>query len=161
MIHSKYKWLFILILTIFLFACNQGQHSIETEENLLQVNDSEITQSNDHTNQEAAERLSEIANKVPNVNDATALVFGDYTIVGIDVDESLDRSRVGTIKFSVAEALKDDPVGHYAFVIADGDIRARIHEINNSIQNGRPQDQIIDEISNLVGRYIPETPPKS
>ena len=43
---------------------------------------------------------------VPGVNDATAVVVGKYAIVGIDVKAKLDRTRVESIKYSVAESLK-------------------------------------------------------
>ena len=43
---------------------------------------------------------------MPGVNDATAVVVGKYAIVGIDVKAKLDRTRVESIKYSVAESLK-------------------------------------------------------
>ena len=60
------------------------------------------------------------------MNDATAVVLGPYAIVGIDVNKNLDRSEVGSIKYSVAESLKNDPYGARAVVVADPDMNARV-----------------------------------
>ena len=47
-----------------------------------------------------------VTEHVADVNDATAIVIGKYAVVGIDVKDDLDRSKVETIKYSVAKALK-------------------------------------------------------
>ncbi|MDQ0160103.1 YhcN/YlaJ family sporulation lipoprotein [Alkalibacillus salilacus] len=156
---------FLLVL-MGMYACQNEPEmdSIDSninEEHIIQVEDSETPQNRDHSNQEAADRLSQIAAEVEEVEEANALVFGRYTIVGINVTDDLSRSRVGSVKYTVAEALKDDPYGHYAFVVADGDIVARIQEINRGIRDGEARHVVINEIANLVGRYIPETPPES
>ncbi|GAA0452862.1 YhcN/YlaJ family sporulation lipoprotein [Alkalibacillus silvisoli] len=165
----RYNLLTTTVLTVILLVgCGQGGGQGQNTQNLnndinedhiIQVRDSEIEQNRDHTNTEAAQRLSRIASDVNEVNRATAVVFGAYTIVGIDVTDDLDRSRVGSVKYTVAEAIKDDPYGHYAFVIADGDVVARLNEINRGIQDGQASHVIVNEIANLIGRYIPETPP--
>ncbi|MDV2582270.1 YhcN/YlaJ family sporulation lipoprotein [Alkalibacillus haloalkaliphilus] len=162
----RYKLLTITALTFLLMtACaQQGQNNQNlnddiNNDHIIQVRDSEIEQDRQHTNMEAAERLSRIASDVNEVQRATAVVFGSYTVVGIDVTDDLDRSRVGSVKYTVAEAIKDDPYGHYAFVMADGDVVSRLNEINRGIQEGRARHVIVDEIANLVGRYVPETPP--
>ncbi|GEN44764.1 YhcN/YlaJ family sporulation lipoprotein [Alkalibacillus haloalkaliphilus] len=162
----RYKLLTITALTFLLMtACaQQGQNNQNlnddiNNDHIIQVQDSEIEQDRQHTNMEAAERLSRIASDVNEVQRATAVVFGSYTVVGIDVTDDLDRSRVGSVKYTVAEAIKDDPYGHYAFVMADGDVVSRLNEINRGIQEGRARHVIVDEIANLVGRYVPETPP--
>ncbi|TFB23339.1 YhcN/YlaJ family sporulation lipoprotein [Filobacillus milosensis] len=159
----KYKGLNIMMFIILFSAgCMSQQGNNNSLENMdvEQLSDSEIEQSNKHSNREAAKRLAHLASSVPNVNDARVLVFGSYTIIGIDVDKDLDRSRVGTVKYSVTEAVKHDPFGHYAFVIADGDIMERIRKMNTMIRQGQPSDAVIDEISNVIGRYLPETPTK-
>ena len=69
----------------------------------------------------AADHLASLAASVPGVNDATAVVVGKYAIVGIDVKAKLDRTRVESIKYSVAESLKNDPDGANAVVVADVD----------------------------------------
>ncbi|RPF56127.1 YhcN/YlaJ family sporulation lipoprotein [Aquisalibacillus elongatus] len=159
----KYKGLNIMMLIILFSAgcmSQQQGNNMNSNPDIEQLSDSETEQSNNHSNREASQRLAKLATQVPNVNDARVLVFGSYTLIGIDIDEDLDRSRVGSVKYSVTEAVKDDPFGHYAFVMADGDIMERIRNMNQMIRNGEPADAIIDEISNVVGRYLPETPTK-
>lgn len=161
----KYKGLnIVMIILLFSAGCMSQQshknNDLNTDTEVEQLSDSEIEQSNNHSNQEAAKRLAHLATQVPNVNDARVLVFGTYTIIGIDVDKDLDRSRVGSVKYSVTEAVKHDPFGHYAFVVADGDIMERIRNMNQMVRQGEPADKVLDEISNIVGRYLPETPTK-
>jgi YhcN/YlaJ family sporulation lipoprotein len=108
--------------------------------------------------QDTAKRLVNISNSVPNVNDATAVVVGKYAIVGIDVNSKLDQSRVGTIKYSVAESLQKDPYGANAIIIADPDLNTRLREIAREVNNGRPVQGFMDELAAIVGRVMPEVP---
>ncbi|MFV9510011.1 YhcN/YlaJ family sporulation lipoprotein [Tepidibacillus sp. LV47] len=112
----------------------------------------------DQSPQAIAHRLATIAASVPQVKDATAIVFGKYAIVGLDLDAHLDRSRIGTIKYSVAEALKDDPQGANALVTSDPDIVQRIREMNEDIKRGHPIKGFAEELSDIVSRIIPQTP---
>ena len=89
----------------------------------------------------------DLAVKVPHVNDATAVVLGKYAIVGIDIDQDIDRSQVGTIKYSVGEALQQDPYGAYATIVADPDLNERIREVAADIENGQPIRGILNELS--------------
>lgn len=92
------------------------------------------------------------------MNDATAVVIGDYAIVGIDIDANIERSEVGSIKYSVAESLKHDPHGANAMIIADPDLYARLQEIGEDIRTGQPIEGIMNELSDITGRLIPEIP---
>jgi YhcN/YlaJ family sporulation lipoprotein len=105
-----------------------------------------------------SQRLANIAGSVPNVERATAVALGKYAIVGIDVNEDLDRSKVGALKYSVAEALKKDPMGANAVVVADPDFMARIEEINEDIKNGKPVEGVLNELADIMGRIMPEVP---
>ncbi|WP_425451963.1 YhcN/YlaJ family sporulation lipoprotein [Bacillus taeanensis] len=105
-----------------------------------------------------AEHLVEIATAVPDVDDATAIVTGKYAVVGIDVNRKLDRSRVGTIKYTVAEALKKDPYGANAVVTADIDTVYRLRQMAKQIKQGHPISGIMEELSAIVGRIVPEVP---
>ncbi|WP_226034589.1 YhcN/YlaJ family sporulation lipoprotein [Aquibacillus saliphilus] len=151
-----------LSITFSLFGCQQ-----EEENNLsqrgdtsgtLQVKNSDPIDREDQSNQQIAQRLANIAGSVPNVNDATAVVAGSYAVVGIDVDKDLDRSRVGTIKYSVTEALHDDPYGKTAVIVADADGTQRIREMADKVQQGHPIQGFTDEVAEIVGRYMPEFP---
>ncbi|MDR6224848.1 YhcN/YlaJ family sporulation lipoprotein [Desmospora profundinema] len=106
--------------------------------------------------QAVAERLAEIATQMPQVQGATALSAGGFTIVGIDVDPTLERGRVGTVKYSVAEALKEDPQGSNALVTADVDLVQRLRELADDAQKGRPLAGLAEELSDIAARIVPQ-----
>jgi YhcN/YlaJ family sporulation lipoprotein len=112
----------------------------------------------DEDPQAVAKRLVDLALKDPNVHDATAVVLGRYAVVGIDVTNTLDSSRVGTIKYSVAQALKEDPKGANALVTADPDLYQRLREMANELRNGRPVAGIMQELSEIIARIVPQFP---
>jgi YhcN/YlaJ family sporulation lipoprotein len=105
-----------------------------------------------------ARHLEELAKSVPGVKDARCVVFGNTAVVGIDVDETLDRSRVGTLKYSVAEAFRKDPYGIDAFVTADMDLNERIREIRADIEAGHPVAGFVEELTDIIGRIMPQLP---
>ncbi|MDA6130913.1 YhcN/YlaJ family sporulation lipoprotein, partial [Escherichia coli] len=86
-------------------------HQEQQNTNTINVKNSTIQEVDRETGQQVSRHLVNLATRVPNVNDATAVVLGRFAIVGVDVNKNLDRSEVGTIKFSVAESLKNDPHG--------------------------------------------------
>lgn len=137
----------------------QGQENVNTKrQQATNVNHATIQQTDRVTDSATAQRLIDLASKVPHVNDATAVVFGHYAIVGIDIDSDIERSQVGTIKYSVGETLKHDPFGAKALVVADPDLNARIKEVAKDIQNGKPVRGILNELSDITSRIIPEVP---
>lgn len=107
-------------------------------------------------NQAVAERMVRIATSFPQVKSATAVVAGRYTIVGIDVDPTLDRGRVGTIKYSVAQALHEDPQGKNALVTADVDLVQRLRELADDMRAGRPAAGIAEELAEIAARIMPQ-----
>ncbi|WP_431799545.1 YhcN/YlaJ family sporulation lipoprotein [Halobacillus andaensis] len=131
------KLILLLLSGIFLLAACQQQEEDSllqekpqgTDTNMQYVTDSDPVEPEDKTTQETARHLARLAVEVPDVKDATALVAGNYAVVGIDVDKDLDRSRVGVIKYSVAEALEDDPDGKNAVIVADADGVERIRDL--------------------------------
>src|SRR5699024_2933310 len=90
--------------------------------------------------------------------DATAVVAGPYAVVGIDVDKDLDRSRVGTIKYSETEALQHDPYGKTAEIVADADVMERLRGMGNKFSKGQPCQGVVYELSAIVGRYMTDFP---
>ena len=68
---------------------------VTMEQNAQENNVVDIHYTNDKHPDDIAEHLVNIASSVPDVNDATALVFGRYAIVGIDVNKDwhLFKSR--------------------------------------------------------------------
>lgn len=157
----------LIILSIFclllVVGCQQkDSNSLADKQQhnnqFVNVKNSDPTENPNLKNSEMATHLAEIASDVPNVNDAAAVVAGPYAVVGIDVNKDLDRSRVGTIKYSVGEALQHDPYGKTAVVIADADVMERLRGIGNKIRQGHPVYGFVDELSAIVGRYMPEFP---
>lgn len=154
--------LLVFIMLILLVSCSQKEQTNDTSKKEAQPNEIEKTSNkNDmmETNKDIAEHLATIASDVPNVHDAAAIVAGSYTVVAIDIDDMTKRERVGTVKYSVTEALQHDPYGRTAVVIADADMMTRIREMGTAIRNGEPVKGITDELANIVSRYVPTMPP--
>ncbi|MGJ7910540.1 YhcN/YlaJ family sporulation lipoprotein [Neobacillus sp. LXY-1] len=148
-------------ICLLLAGCNNNNRNDITESkdsSLVKVKNSYIESVDRKTGQEISKRLVTLATSVPNVNDATAVVLGKYAIVGIDVNSKIDRSQVGTIKYSVAESLKKDPYGANAVVVADADTTERLKEIQGDIKRGRPIRGIMEELADVAGRLMPEIP---
>ncbi|EWG11800.1 YhcN/YlaJ family sporulation lipoprotein [Cytobacillus firmus] len=157
------KWLLLWMTGLLLTGCgmnnNQAQnHQVQKNTNTVNVKNSTIQEVDRETGQQVSRHLVNLAVRVPNVNDATAVVLGRFAVVGVDVNKNLDRSEVGTIKYSVAESLKNDPHGARAIVVADPDINARLREIAADIQNGEPLQGIMNELADIAGRLMPEVP---
>ena len=161
--------LFIIIqLTLILSACayqqgKQGQNvekesTRQQETKPIHVKDTTQGTKDNGTRTDIAKHLVSVAEKNPDVKDATAVVLGGYAVVGIDVDDTLDRSKVETIKYSVAQALKNDRYGANAVVIADPDTVSRLREMSREISEGHPVTGILDELAAIVGRVLPEVP---
>ncbi len=149
----------ILIISLFtLCGCGTKDEATETKQNVISVKNTTFQEVDKQTGQEISQHLVELSTSIPNVNDATAVVLGPYAIVGIDVNKELDRSEVGSIKYSVAESLKNDPHGARAVVVADPDMNARIKEIGEDISNGKPIQGILNELADISGRLMPEIP---
>ncbi|MEH7013950.1 YhcN/YlaJ family sporulation lipoprotein [Neobacillus niacini] len=154
------KVLMFTTLLLILAACNNNTNNAQNNEkqSLVNVKNSYIEEVDRKTGQEISKRLVELATSIPNVHDATAVVIGRYAIVGIDVNSKIERSQVGTIKYSVAESLKKDPYGARAIVVADADTNQRLKEISADIQKGRPIQGIMEELADVAGRLMPEIP---
>ncbi|KAA0548075.1 YhcN/YlaJ family sporulation lipoprotein [Bacillus sp. BGMRC 2118] len=156
---NKIVMILSLISFVVMAGCNNNNEAKQNEENeFIQVKNQVIEKEDPRSSEEIAQNLVKLASSVPNVNDATALVVGNVAVVGIDVNSKIDRSRVGTIKYSVAESLKHDPHGANAIVIADPDANVRLRQMGKEIKQGRPISGIMNELSAMVGRLMPELP---
>lgn len=156
-------WLIILCTAIMLAGCgnpnnNEASPPSDQDDRNIRVKQSAPPKKDIKNPQEVAERLSALAASIPQVNHATCVVFGDTAIVGIDVSGELDASKVGTIKYSVAEALRNDPHGVHALVTADMDLYHRIDEMAAEVRRGNPISGLANEIADIVGRIIPQVP---
>ncbi|MFJ5713451.1 YhcN/YlaJ family sporulation lipoprotein [Neobacillus sp. NPDC093127] len=156
------KMIFMMAaLCLLLGGCNTNRNKeIAKSENhsLVNVKNSYIESADRKSGQQISKRLVHLATSIPDVNDATAVVLGRYAIVGIDVNAKLDRSQVGSIKYSVAESLKKDPHGANAVVVADADTTERLKEIQADIKKGKPIRGIMEELADVAGRLMPEIP---
>ncbi|MCM2987982.1 YhcN/YlaJ family sporulation lipoprotein [Bacillus safensis] len=156
--------LFMIQTIILLGACQQQEkpeaiNKQNGRQHLVRVSDSSKQKTNQaRPSTDVAQHLVNVTEHVADVNDATAIVIGRYAVVGIDVKDDLDRSKVETIKYSVAKALRNDPEGANAVVVADPDTVSRLKEMGKEIQAGRPVSGIMDELAAIVGRVMPEMP---
>lgn len=135
-------------------SSTSGLRTQSTTENVENIN----TESNTITAEQRQIHLEELAQRVPGVNGAHCIIMGKTAIVGIDVDAKLERARVGSIKYSVAEALRKDPQGVGAVVTADIDINQRLIEIGNKIRAGHPVSGFATELADMIGRIVPQLP---
>ncbi|GAA4715392.1 YhcN/YlaJ family sporulation lipoprotein [Brevibacillus fulvus] len=159
----------ILSLCLIVTACNSANQPPAANQSAPQQSNPQAPQTQrvqqteprpdyNQSSQATAQRLVQLASSVRNVQDATAVVFGKWAVVGIDVGANMDRSDVGITKYSVAEALKEDPQGANALVTADPDIVQRLREMSADIANGRPIAGFAEELADIVGRIIPQAP---
>ncbi len=153
------KTLIITAFLLILAGCSTNKElSNNVNDSSVKVKNSYIENVDRKTGQEISKRLVKLATSIPNVKDATAVVIGRYAIVGIDVNAKIDRSQVGSIKYSVAESLKKDPYGAKSVVVADADTTQRLREIQEDINKGRPIQGIMEELADVAGRLMPEVP---
>ena len=153
------KSLILVVSVLLLAACGVNKQATESKnQNLIHVKNSTIQEVDRDSGQDIAKHLVELATGLPNITDASAVVLGNYAIVGIDVKSNIERSQVGSIKYAVAEALKNDPHGARAVVIADPDMNARLKEIQADIKAGKPIQGIMNELADIAGRLMPEIP---
>lgn len=151
----------IMFISAFFAGCSVNDNARQNEDKnqqIVTVKDSVRENVDRKTGQEIARHLADLAERVPDVKNATAVVLGQYAVVGIDVRQDLDRSKVESIKYSVSESLKQDPYGANAVIVADPDTNERIRNMAEEIQNGRPVGGILDELAQIVGRLMPSVP---
>ncbi len=157
----------VLTLSLILSACNAANKPPanqaapqpgKTAPRTQRVEQTAPSPAYNQSAQAKAQRLVQLASRVKNVNGATAVVAGRWAVVGIDVNAHLERSEVGVVKYSVAEALKEDPQGAQALVTADPDLVQRLREMAADIRQGRPIAGVAEELADIVGRIIPQSP---
>lgn len=144
----------LMLIGLTIGAAGCGTHS-NTSNGVRTQSETRINSANAN---DVAAHLEHLATGVPGVKGANCVVFGNYAVVGIDVDEKMERSEVGTTKYAVAEALRKDPYGVDAVVTADMDIRQRLREMGADIRNGRPIAGFAEEMSDIIGRLMPQIP---
>ncbi|BBI34697.1 YhcN/YlaJ family sporulation lipoprotein [Cohnella abietis] len=150
--------LLLLTLTMGSAGCSKKHSAPMPTDNHLKTQAIHGTSKKIDNPKKVAAHLEMLARGVNGVKDANCVIFGKYAIVGIDVDEKMERSRVGTIKYSVAEAFRKDPYGIDAVVTADIDLSQRLREMRADIRHGRPLAGFAEELADIVGRVIPQIP---
>lgn len=155
------KLITALMALALLSGCGGDQDITGGQKNELQTDNMNTDAAKDNSSLSDAARgdhLEKLASSIPGVNGATAIIAGRYAVVGIDVDRNMERSEVGTVKYSVAESIRHDPHGAGAVVVADPDLNARIGEIKEDMESGQPIEGIMNELADITGRLIPEGP---
>ncbi|QUL53600.1 YhcN/YlaJ family sporulation lipoprotein [Paenibacillus tritici] len=104
------------------------------------------------------DHFEQLAKRVPGVKGVHCVVMNNLAVVGIDVDGALTRSRVGSVKYSVAEAIRKDPRGVRVLVTADMDLSSRLAEMGKHIAKGNPVSGFASEMADIIGRIIPQLP---
>ncbi|MEK4850593.1 YhcN/YlaJ family sporulation lipoprotein [Paenibacillus sp. FSL H7-0756] len=104
------------------------------------------------------DHFEQLARRVPGVEGVHCVVMNNLAVVGIDVDGALTRSRVGSVKYSVAEAIRKDPRGVRVLVTADMDLSSRLAEMGKHISKGNPVSGFASEMADIIGRIIPQLP---
>lgn len=153
--------LILLTLAMGSAGCGKQQSAANHSENRLQAQaqaNNNATKRKIENPKKVAAHLESLARGVQGVKGANCVVFGKYAIVGIDVDEKMERTRVGTVKYAVAEAFRKDPYGIDAIVTADIDLAQRVREIRADVSKGRPISGFAEELADMVGRLIPQIP---
>jgi len=149
----------ILIGVMILTSCNQKQNNTQPNRDLTSIEQTNYLQNDTiMNNNDIASHLANVALGVPNVNDAAAIVAGPYAVVGIDINAETERQHVGTIKYSVSEALQHDRYGRTAVVVADADVLQRIRDMRDKTAQGHPIQGTVDELAEIVSRYMPTFP---
>jgi len=139
-------------------AGNDNTSDSSYNNNIREVKQSVNEPDKNLSGKDISKRLVRLATDIPGVSDATAVVAGDYAVVGIDVDKDLDSTRVGSIKNSVTNALKNDPYGANAVVTSDPDLVQRLKNMAANIRKGRPVSGIANELAAIVERIVPDVP---
>jgi YhcN/YlaJ family sporulation lipoprotein len=152
---------FLLILTLAV-GCSQapksGAPSQDTNQRQVKVQQIAPQKLEIKDSKAVAERLESLATSIPQVESAHCVVFGNTAVVGINLRKDMDRAKVGTVKYSVAEALKKDPYGVNAIVTADLDLDQRLRNIRDNIQAGRPITGFAEQMADIMGRVMPQIP---
>ncbi|WP_459502903.1 YhcN/YlaJ family sporulation lipoprotein [Bacillus sp. C1] len=153
--------IYMLMICFAITGCSIGKKDNpqdKPEQKNVSMKNVSYTNDKNKPNEKVADHLASLAASIPGVKDATAVVIGKYAVVGIDVKAKLDRSRVESIKYSVAESLKHDPNGANAVVVADIDTYERLKQMGNQMKRGKNGEGILDELAAIVGRVMPQVP---
>lgn len=150
----------VLMLSVFVGCSkgNAGASPSQSNQNGIRVQQTAPAKGGNLDAAAIETRLESLAMSVPGVQAANCVVYGKTAVVGIDVKQDMDRSKIGTVKYSVAEALRKDPYGVNAVVTADMDLDQRLRNIRDKARNGHPVVGFAEEMSDIIGRIMPQLP---
>lgn len=163
-------WLCLLLTAVMLTGCgtttkkaspspqNQTENAPRAQSTGQKSTTGNITGLSKNEQISKQDHLEELAKHVPGVKGAHCVVMGNTAVVAIDVEGDLERARVGSIKYTVAETLRKDPQGAGAIVTADLDLSNRISEIGQKIKEGHPISAFTTELADIIGRIVPQLP---
>ncbi len=111
---------------------------------------------NSYVNNASANHLAKLATQINGVQHATVIVLGNYVVVGLTIDPTLNRHKTGNIKYDVANVIKGDPNGANAFVTSDPNLVQRLKDIRVEILDGKPIQGILQQLALVVERIMPD-----
>jgi spore cortex protein len=107
-------------------------------------------------NQRVAERVADVAEDVPGVSRATAIVYGNDIVVGIDGTNN--NKDVRALEQKVQRIVKSREPGCNVHVTADGDIHKRIQSVyanmnnydTNRVTPGHPVRDLGTDVTDII-----------
>ncbi|WP_050614647.1 YhcN/YlaJ family sporulation lipoprotein [Bacillus testis] len=159
----KFRLAFLALLLVA-GGCQMQKDNTQEQHNNASSPSAKDNARNDHDAawnkeeiQKAADALKQSAGKVPQVQHVEAVVLGPYSFIAVDVDANLDRAKVAEVKQHVADAVKNEKYGSNALIVADPDMIASLKKVGNDIAAGEPVEGILQELSDIANRIVPET----
>jgi spore cortex protein len=106
-------------------------------------------------NQRVAERVEDVAEDVPGVSRATAIVYGNDIVVGID---GTNNNDVRSLEQKVQRIVESREPGCNVHVTADGDIHKRIQSVYTNMNNyntnrvtpGHPIRDLSTDVADII-----------
>ncbi len=107
-----------------------------------------------------ADRVADLAQTVPGVASASAVLRGQTAIVGLSLHRTVPRERAAQIAQEVRRMLLvQAPVFRTVHISTDNVLSRRVFDVSQNIRNGRPLSSMDGEIEQL-SRDIPVLPPR-
>lgn len=95
---------------------------------------------------ELAEKLNDVAARVPNVEDVRAVAYGSNVLIAVDLE---DESKMRETKAAIRRAAQPYLGGRTITVVHDEGTFSRVRNIDNDIRDGGPREHINLDLRNL------------
>lgn len=107
-----------------------------------------------------ADRVADLVQTVPGVDNASTVLKGQTAIVGLTLHRTVPRERVGDIMQEVRRMLMiQAPSFRSVHITTDNVLTRRVFDASQNIRSGRPLSSMDKEIDRLI-RDIPAVPPR-